>query len=290
LAGHTKGNRLKVFTYKPAPIQVTYLGYVTTTGLQSMDYWLTDSVLTPEDTQEKTVETIVRLPNCWVCYQPSQKTPILLSDRSSSNEIIFGSFNHLSKITESVAMLWSRILLEVPLSKLLLKAKNLVSSCEQIRISMLFRKYGIQKDRLILKPASTSYMEEYGSVDIALDPFPRTGGATSADALWMGVPVITLSRQRMIERQGASLLTVIGKSEWIATTESEYFKKAVKLAEKGVRNTERRLSLHNSVVNSHLCDGVGFVADLEAAYQQMWHSKLTKDKKMSSSDDWDRPW
>jgi protein O-GlcNAc transferase len=279
LAGHTRGNHLQVFTYKPAPIQVTYLGYCTTTGLQSMDYWMTDPILTPDSTSEKSVETIIRLPQCWVCYQPSEKPPVMLSDRSDNGEVVFGSFNHLSKITELVAILWSRILSEVPGSKLLLKTRLLVHSCEQDRILLLFKQYGIHKDRLILKSYSNSYMGEYGLVDIALDPFPRTGGATTADALWMGVPVITLAGQRMIERQGASLLTGVGKTEWIATSHDEYVAKAVKLAGKGVRNSEQRQSLHNTVANSPLCDYKGFVTNLETAYRQMWYARLKLNSK-----------
>ncbi|MBF0357117.1 MAG: tetratricopeptide repeat protein [Magnetococcales bacterium] len=272
LTGHTKGSRLKVFTYKPAPIQVSYLGYCTTTGLETMDYWLTDKVLTPEDRREESVETIVHLPNCWVCYQPGEKTAIAKSEKRSHDGVVLGSFNHLSKITHDVALLWSRILSEVPQAKLLLKTKQLVDRSEQRRIVSLFSNLGINQERLILRAASTAYMEEYGLIDIALDTFPRTGGATTADALWMGVPVITLAGQRMISRQGASLLTVIGKEEWIGRSSDEYVEKAVTLAKQGVRESEQRISLHETVINSALCDVEGFVTNLEAAYWQMWNS------------------
>ncbi|MBF0359086.1 MAG: tetratricopeptide repeat protein, partial [Magnetococcales bacterium] len=273
LSGHTNENRLKVFTYKPAPIQTTYLGYCTTTGLQAMDYWLTDRYLTPENTQEKSVETVVRLPSCWVCYKPNKYPPIALSDRDSACGVVFGSFNHLSKINQTVAMVWSQILLTMPTAKLILKTKQLVSLNEQERISQVFAEYGIKRERLILQKDSSSYLEDYGLVDIVLDPFPRTGGATTADALWMGVPVITLAGQRMIERQGVSLLTAVSKEEWIAETVDEYITKAVELAGKGRRDEEQRLSLHNLVINSQLCNYTGFARDIEQAYRQMWHSK-----------------
>ncbi|MBF0357199.1 MAG: tetratricopeptide repeat protein [Magnetococcales bacterium] len=270
LSGHTKGHRLKLFTYKPAPVQTTYLGYCTTTGLHAMDYWLTDHQLTPENSQEITVETVVRLPDCWVSYQPTNPPPIALMDRGPNVEVVFGSFNHLSKITETVVAVWSRILSAIPASKLFLKANNFVDPLEQERISLMFAKQGISTERLILEKNSATYLQEYGLIDIALDPFPRTGGATTADALWMGVPVITLAGQRMIERQGVSLLTAVGKKEWIAQTVDEYVIKALELAEEGVRDSTQRLSLHNMVTNSPLCDYQGFVAALEAAYRQMW--------------------
>ncbi|MBF0379517.1 MAG: tetratricopeptide repeat protein [Magnetococcales bacterium] len=287
LTGHTKENRLDVFAYKPAPIQVTYLGYCTTTGLQTMDYWLTDSVLTPKDSHEKSVEEIIRLPHCWACYEPSNKSQNIQLEQRVNNEIIFGSFNHLTKISDTVTKLWSRILKAVPFSKLYLKTGNLSSSCEQQRIIQLFAQFGIDKNRLILKASSNalSYLKEYGFIDIALDPFPRTGGATTADALWMGVPVITLSGNSMIERQGASLLTVVGRGEWIASTPDEYFNKAVNLAKKGVRSTEHRLELHNCVVGSYLCDGPGFTKELELVYQQMWQSTINNKNSQKGSVD-----
>ncbi|MBF0359085.1 MAG: tetratricopeptide repeat protein [Magnetococcales bacterium] len=273
LSGHTKKNRLKVFTYKPAPVQTTYLGYCTTTGLQAMDYWLTDPILTPDNSPEKSTETVVRLPTCWVCYKPMEPPPIAMIDRGSNMGVVYGSFNHLSKITPTVARVWSRILSALPTAKLLLKTKQLVNIQEQERIFYIFAKNGIKKERLILQKDSPDYLKEYGVVDIALDPFPRTGGLTTADALWMGVPVITLAGQRMIERQGASLLSAVGKREWIAESEDEYVLKALELAEGGILDSKQRLSLHNRVVSSPLCDYKNFVNGLERAYRQMWHLK-----------------
>jgi protein O-GlcNAc transferase len=275
LTGHTAKNRLLAFVHKPAPIQATYLGYCTTTGLKTMDYWITDPVLTPETTQEQAVETIVRLPKGWVNYYPLEQAPIELAPREFLDGPVFGSFNDLSKITNSVIEVWCEILHKVPNSRLLLKTNRLSNDKNRARISRLFSQYGITQNRLILKPRTSTYLAEYGHMDIALDPFPRTGGATTADALWMGVPVITLLGQRMIERQGASLLTTISKTEWIGTTVGEYVNKAVQIGKQGVRTTEQRLSLHESVICSPLCNYAGFVADLEAAYRKMWHTELS---------------
>ncbi len=269
-AGHTKGNRLPVFTYKPAPIQVTYLGYCTTTGLQAMDYWITDPLLTPKGGVEKTVERIITMPDAWVCYTPSQRPKIQLSDREQPDAVVFGSFNNLSKINATVAALWSRICLALPESRLLLKAPQLADPKERERVYSLFGRYGVKKNRIMLRPATSDYLQEYGLMDIALDPFPRTGGVTTADALWMGVPVITLSGGSMMEQQGTSLLSVIGKTCWIAENADDYVQKAVELGKNGVRDTNSRLSLHNTVTDSPLCDYKGFTENLEALYHRMW--------------------
>ncbi|MBO1223307.1 MAG: hypothetical protein JYX80_02655 [Candidatus Scalindua sediminis] len=125
LAGHTAGSRLRVFTYKPAPIQVTYLGYCTTTGLKTMDYWITDTVLHPKDTLELAVETIIRLPRCWLCYQPPADAPKIEPKVCANNGVTFGSFNNLSKMAPDVIACWSQLLKEVPNSRLLLKARLL---------------------------------------------------------------------------------------------------------------------------------------------------------------------
>ncbi len=273
LAGHTKGNRLGVFTYKPAPVQVSYLGYVTTTGLQAMDYWLTDGVLTPEESVEATVEAIYRLPGSWVCYRPLQEPPVELGERGGDGAVVFGSFNHLVKIAPAVVALWSRILSGLPEAKLLLKTKLFADALERRRIMDEFLAHGIDSRRLILVEHSATYMADYSLIDVALDPFPRTGGVTTADALWMGVPVITLAGERMIERQGASLLTAIGRDEWIAANRDEYVQKALELGKKGVRNSKRRRALHAAVAASPLCDARKIAGDLETAYQNMWSGR-----------------
>ncbi|MBF0195307.1 MAG: tetratricopeptide repeat protein [Magnetococcales bacterium] len=274
LSGHTNNNRLKVFAKKPAPIQATYLGYCNTTGLHAMDYWLTDNVLTPVDSCEKSVETILPLSGCWVCYQPYDTVPVEMSKREPDDGVVFGSFNQISKLTDNVVKLWSSILSQTPNSKLLLKTKYLNNPNSQKTVLNKFLKNGIEAKRIILQGSSKSYMKEYGLIDIALDPFPRTGGATTCDALWMGVPVITLAGKRMIERQGASILTAIGKSNWIAQSDEEYAKKAIELAQQGIRNSDMRVELHNIVANSSLCDPQNFVADLESAYRKMWLSHI----------------
>jgi len=224
LAGHTANNRLGIFTYKPAPIQVTYLGYCTTTGLEAMDYWLTDAVVTPETTVERSTEAIWRLPRCWLSYGPDPQSPEV-AVRPGADPVTFGSFNNISKLTPQVIGTWAEILQAVPGSRLLLKTRALREEgmCAEVRAR--FAAEGVAAERVEMRGATPGYLAEYGEVDIALDPFPRTGGATTADALWMGVPVVTLAGERMIERQGASLLTAVGLEELIAADREDYIAK-----------------------------------------------------------------
>ena len=272
LAGHTANSRLGIFTYKPAPIQVTYLGYCTTTGLKTMDYWITDMVLHPKDTIELAVETIIRLPRCWICYQPPVDASEIEPGTCADNGVTFGSFNNLSKLSPDVIACWSQLLKEVPDSRLLLKARQLDDPFVQERILKQFAHHGINHERITLLPHTPSHMADYGRVDIALDTFPRTGGVTTADALWMGVPVITLAGQRYIERQGASILKAIGLEELIALTLEDYLAKAVVLANDPARRIELRTSLRKRMANSPLCDGRNLSQELEDAYRKMWHT------------------
>jgi len=272
LAGHTADNRLQVFTYKPAPIQASYLGYCTTTGLEAMDYWITDAVVTPEETVERTTETIWRLPRCWLCYRPDPEAPAVVPRPSPIEApITFGSFNQLSKLSESVIALWSEVLQAVPDARLVLKAQPLADEGVRAEIRGRFARHGIASERLDMRGATLDFLREYGEVDVALDPFPRTGGATTTDALWMGVPVVTLAGERMIERQGASLLTAVGLDELIATDRADYVAKAVALAQDPERRAQLRTNLRERMAASELCDGCGLAAALEDAYREMWH-------------------
>ncbi len=257
LAGHTAKNRLTIFTYKPAPIQATYIGYCNTSGLKSMDYWITDTIMHPEDTAELAVEEIIRLKRCWICYQPPVDSPEIIPAAQENNLITFGSFNNLSKLSEEVVECWSQLLKEVTNSRLILKARQLTDPFMQERVLDKFAQHGINRELLILLPNTPSYMADYNKIDIALDTFPRTGGVTTADALWMGVPVVTLAGERYIERQGASILNAVGLNELITSTPEEYIAKAVTLAKDHTRRDELKTSLRKLMSNSPLCDGSG---------------------------------
>ena len=269
LDGHTQGNRLGVFDYKPAPIQVSYLGYCTTTGLSTMDYWLTDEYLTEEDSVEMTTETIWRLPRCWISYQPPVDAPGVVQ-RGVDEILTLGSLNEFNKLNESVIDLWADIMKALPAAHLLLKTGRFSEADVRAEITALFAAKGIASDRLILEGKSEVYLPVYHRIDIALDPFPRTGGVTTGDALWMGVPVITLAGERMIERQGVSLLTAVGLEDCIATSRQDYLAKTVALANNIEKRQQWRQGMRRRLRQSPLCDGRDMACHLEDAYQQMW--------------------
>lgn len=275
LAGHTAFSRLAIFTYKPAPIQATYLGYCATTGLRAMDYWITDRVLHPEDTTECATEAIFRLPRCWVTYQPPAGAPDVLP-RSPDAPLTFGSFNNTRKIGDIVVTTWAAILDRAPGARLLLKSRYLDDPHEQQLIAGKFRQHGIGADRLELQGASPfpDYMNIYNDVDIALDTFPRSGGTTAADALWMGLPVVTLAGERYVERLAASKLHAIGRSEWIADTQDEYIEIAIALANNPQLRAEARQTQRTRMVASPLCDGDGLATAMENAYRTMWRNYI----------------
>ncbi|MBI1194402.1 MAG: tetratricopeptide repeat protein [Gammaproteobacteria bacterium] len=269
LAGHTRGNRLGVFAYRPAPVQVTYLGYCATTGLSAMDYWLVDEALVPEDSVESTTEEIWRLPRCWITYEPVADAPEV-AERTSGGAVTFGCFNDLSKLGDEVVATWAEILNRVPGSRLLLKAAPFNHEAGRHAVVQRFTALGVDPERLILRPRTPDYLKEYGDMDIALDPFPRTGGATTADALWMGVPVVTMAGARMIERQGVSMLRAIGLADCIAESREDYVNLAVGLAGDDERRRALRAALRERVRKSELCDAAGMARAIEAAYLGMW--------------------
>lgn len=273
LAGHTRGNRLEVFAFRPAPIQVTYLGYCTTTGLSAMDYWLVDGALVPEDSVERTTEAIWRLPRCWITYEPVADAPAV-SPRDFDGPVTFGCFNDLSKLGDEVVAVWVEILNRTPGSRLLLKAAPFNHEAGRNAVVQRFAARGLDPERLILRPRTPDYLKKYGDMDIALDPFPRTGGATTADALWMGVPVVTLAGSRMIERQGVSMLRAIGLEDGIAASTEDYVRTAVGLANDAERRRTLRAGLRDRVRSSELCDADGMARAIEAAYLGMWRRRL----------------
>ncbi|MDT8399502.1 MAG: tetratricopeptide repeat protein [Pseudomonadales bacterium] len=275
LSGHTMNNRLGAFTYRPAPVQVTYLGFFAPTGLQAMDYWITDSVLHPEDTRELAVESIYRLPRCWVAYQPPREGPGVAPCPSTDSRVTFASFSNLSKLTPAVIATWSELLHRLPASKLLIMDQTLGDSGVVQLLLKRFEKHGIHEHRLLLEKGKPrlDYLETYARVDIVLDPFPRTGGTTTADALWMGVPVITLSGQRYVERISTSKLLAMGLPELVADSPADYLEKALALAENPGRRAELRASLRQDLLDSPLGDGKGLAQAMETAFQDMWDKR-----------------
>jgi predicted O-linked N-acetylglucosamine transferase (SPINDLY family) len=275
LAGHTNGNRLLVFARKPAPIQVSWIGYPDTTGLAAMDYRLTDNQADPVGkTEQWHSETLCRLPNCFLCYAPQPETPpVAAPPVTTTGRITFASFNNLTKVGEPTIKIWAAILRELPSSQLLLKSTQ--SSCESVRnrLWLLFARLGVTQERIRFAGFTRSFHEHmglYGSVDIGLDTFPYNGTTTTCEALWMGVPVITLAGTRHVGRVGVSLLSAIGLAECIAASEEEYVQRAVTLATDQDRLGALRATMRTRMSASTLCDARRFTRDLEGAYRTMW--------------------
>lgn len=272
LSGHTAGNRLQAFTWKPAPVQATWLGYFTTTGLAAMDYWITDPWLHPgEDPGELASETIWRLPRCWIAYQPRADAPA--PEPGDWPGVTFGCFNSFRKISPEVVVLWGRILERCPGSRLLLKSTWEVDSSLRKELLGRFAAQGIAPERVVLMGRVARFQEHlalYNEVDVALDTLPLTGGTTTAEALWMGVPVVTLSGRGLVGRMSTSMLTAVGETGWITHTPEEYVDRAVSLAGQGKRDAAARQSLRAQMAASPLCDAVGLARALETAFFQMW--------------------
>ncbi len=275
LAGHTAGNRLLVFARKPAPVQVTWLGYPGSTGLETIDYRLTDPLADPPSSAEElSSEQLIRLAGCAWCYRPSAKAPPVSNPPVlRANHVTFGCFNALPKITTPMLHLWSRILHAVPGSHLLLKSGSLQDASTRDRLRRGFESSGIAADRIELAshiPEPAAHLACYGRVDIALDTFPYHGTTTTCEALWMGVPVICLAGNTHCSRVGVSLLTHVGVPELIATSEDHYLQLAAALADDLPRLSLLRRTLRERMQQSPLMDAPRFAHAIEAAYREMW--------------------
>lgn len=274
LAGHTADNRLLTFARKPAPVQATWAGYVGTTGLSAMDYLISDERETPPGQEGECVESVARLPRCYVCYTPPSYAPDV--DRLPASQrgyVTFGCFNNLAKINGSVIALWSRILNRLGDARLIMKTHQLDDAGTRKYIADLFAREGTDPNRISLngKSLHRALLLEYNGVDIALDPFPYSGGLTTLESLWMGVPVVTKQGDRFAARHTASHLSAIGLSELIAPDPEGYVAIACELAQNLPQLEAMRRGLRTRMASSPLCDGAGFARDLEAAYRTMWH-------------------
>lgn len=277
LSGHTAFSRLRTFAFRPAPVQATWLGYCASTGMPSIDYYIADPRTLPPAIDDQFTERVWRLPETYLCFAPPlecvEPSPL---PAAFNGEVTFGSFNNLSKLNASVADVWSRVLAAVPGSRLLLKATQLGSEGERERVVAMFGARGIAADRLLLSPATTTRQEHlatYGHVDIALDTFPYPGVTTTMESLWMGVPVLTMTGDRFLSRQGVGLLGAVGLDDWIAMNADDYVAKARAHANDLVALSELRMSLRQRVEQSPLMDGRRFAKDFEQMLWQMWQAR-----------------
>jgi predicted O-linked N-acetylglucosamine transferase (SPINDLY family) len=273
LSGHSARNRLAVFGARAAPVQVSYLGYVATTGLASIDYVLTDADTAPPGSEGLFSEAVVRLPSGKFCYVPpayaSEPAP---PPSARTGAVTFGSFNNVLKLGPEVIDLWSQVLAAAPGSRLVLKWPALAEPCVRDRIARAFEACGVEAGRLDLRGVSphAAMLGEYGDIDVALDPFPHCGGLTTCEALWMGVPVVSLPQERPASRQSLAILNLIGLGELCARSTADYVEIAARLATDAPRRAALRSDLRRRMAASPLCDGAGFTRELEAAFRQMW--------------------
>jgi len=276
LSGHTLNNRLMVFARKPAPVQVTWIGYPGTTGLSAMDYRITDSRADPpgqSDTEH--VEKLVRMEPCFLCFEPLAEVPVTATAPVRENgHITFGSFNNLTKYSKPLIALWAQVLHAVPGSKLLLKSSmgGLGDAAGQERVQKLFTSAGIEPERIECMGKLNDlhdHLALYNRVDIALDTFPYNGTTTTCEALWMAVPVITLAGQRHASRVSASLLHTAGLSEYVANTEDEFVAIAKSVAGNIDTLDALRLGLRERLRSSALMDKSRMTEQLEAEYLRM---------------------
>lgn len=281
LAGHTGFSRLLAFAHKPAPVQVSWLGYFNTTGLATMDYFLSDPWSSPPGQERYYVERLLRLPHTRFCYEPPAYMPgVSPPPWERAGHITFGSLHNLAKLNDQVLTLWSQLLQAVPDSRLLVQTAALDDSANRQRLRARWGRLGIAPERLDLRGFSPieQVPAAYAAIDVALDPFPFCGGMTSFEALWLGVPVITLAGPSIASRQSASMLANLGLHELIATDAPQYLAKAAELVLHPQRLAALRAGLRPRFAASPLMDYAGFTRSLEAAYRQMWRDWASRNR------------
>lgn len=274
LSGHTAGNRLSVFAWKPAPVQISWIGYFASTGLQEMDYMLPNIALSPPEYDSHYVEKQWVINSAACLKVPEFDVEVAPLPALQNGFVTFGSLHSLAKISDAVIEAWCDILISVPSSKLFFKCKELVDARFREQLIHKCESYGIEEDRLILEGASPleEYFNAYNQVDIGLDPFPYNSGTVGYHSLWMGVPYIALKGDRILSRIGYSNLSQVGLGTLAANTREEYVKRAAKLASSIDELSSIRASLREKAVHSALFDGKKMASELELVFKEMWQS------------------
>ena len=273
LAGHTAGNRLQVFARRPAPLQITWLDYVGTTGLTAMDYILADPQQIPPGAEPFYREKVLRMPVDYICYDPpANAPPVEPLPALARGYVTFASFNILATTTPHIFGIWARILRRVPHARLRLKNLGLTEPATRTRLLRLFAEHGIAAERLELlgwSPAE-EVLACYNQVDLALDTWPYNGGLTTCEALWMGVPVVTYPGEIFASRHGLAHLSAAGATGTIAKDLDHYVELAVALATDLSRLAALRARLRQQAAAASLCDGAGFAAHFAAVLRDVW--------------------
>ncbi|MEY8688788.1 MAG: tetratricopeptide repeat protein [Leptothrix sp. (in: b-proteobacteria)] len=278
LNGLTSGTRIGLFQRRPAPCQLTYLGYPTTTGADCFDGRLSDVVIDPAgpvDSQAHNSEPLLRLPQSMFCYRPGPAPTVSPLPALRAGAVTFGSFNNLYKANERTLSLWRDVLRAVPGSRLLLKAQSLGTHSNREHLLQRFATLGIEPQRLTFLPWNPdvqAHLEAYNHVDIGLDTTPFNGATTTCESLWMGVPVLTLAGRTHPSRMGASILGAAGLADWVTHSEADYVARAVAAVSDLSRLAALRADLREQLSASRLLDGAGFTRDYEALLRKTWLS------------------
>ncbi len=281
LAGHSAGNSLPVFAQRAAPLQMSWLGYFGTTGVPAMDAVLLDPWHAPPGAESQFTEEVLRLPHIRWCYNPAAYAPAVAPLPAVANGFVtFGSFNNTAKYNDAVFEAWARILAAVPASRLVLKWQTCADPGYREQVWTAFERHGVERSRVELRHRSPhlEVLQQYADIDIALDPFPFTGGYTSCESLWMGVPVVTLYGERTVSRQGHALVSSLGRPDWchrwIAADVEGYVRRAVDLASSPQELAGTRAELRSVMRASPLMNGRRFAQDFTETVLA-WHRRRT---------------
>ncbi len=283
LSGHSIHNRLPVFAWKPAPVQVSWLGYFSTTGVKEIDYLLADEVCVPEARQGDFSETIWYLPDTRLCFTPPASDSSVATLPALKNGFItFGCFQVLAKVSNDVLETWAKILSALPSARLRWQCKQFGSPDVVDKVSQRLQQHGINLERVDMYGAVSrgEYLMAHAEVDMILDTFPYPGGTTTCEALWMGVPTLTLAGETLLAKQGESINTTSGLNNWVVNSTTDYIDKAVTLASDFLGLAALRSGLREKISVSPLFDSAQFARNLEDALWEMWrvHARTKKSR------------
>ncbi len=273
LAGHTAGNRLALFARKPAPVQVLTQGYLDTSGLMAMDYFVADRWVVPPEDEASFTEKILRLPNAHFCFAPTG-LDIPVTARPVGQPLTLGSFNNWNKVSEETIALWARVMAEIPDSRLFLKSGRFDDPVLRRETTDRLATHGVDESRLLVEGFTTreELLAAYNRVDIGLDPFPYNGCTTTIEALWMGIPVVALRGRRSVARASEAILTVVGRPDLVAPDAGAYVSIVKSLAADRKALDEMHGTLRAMTESSPICDCRQFARDTVQLYRQMWRT------------------
>jgi protein O-GlcNAc transferase len=274
LVGYFANNRFTIMKLKPAPIQMVWMGYTNTMGVDEIDYIVADPNLIKDDEKKLYSETVINLPKIWNCHSGIESKIEVEDSPCLKNEYItFGCFNNSSKISDAVIQTWGKLLLKLNNSKLIIKAPSEDAEIAQKNILKKFLDFNIDGSRILFSPREKkkeNHYKMYNKIDLSLDTFPYTGVTTSIESVWMGVPVLTLKGNNFVSRCGESLNINLGMQEFIAEDENDYLNKAITISENREKLSTIRKSLRNKVLNSPLFDMESFGQDFANLLNDVW--------------------